>query len=503
MDFIPEPGSVRAFYLVFHRVEKYSLPYICAKRILNGDEHGKSFIFRRTPSDVFSSSVVESIIKAKSLRESVSGFKKYLQEEHRLSDENISNLFTYKTEKQAEQMLEKNPDMLLSNIAEYFTEVRKPAPVLTKLKARVHAEIFNKRMSMASKIISTMKKEGPASRPASPITKYESPEYQADLKFLKTPDADFLDCQNQQMYTYAWTMFREVGAVEEFQISETRFYILLNEVQRLYDHRNNPFHNFKHGISVLHSTYYMLRMTKAGEVFDKLGLAALVFAGMMHDIDHSGKTNGFEINSTSDLAIRYNDVSVLENHHCATAFGLIRQERYNIFNRISAFDQKAKFRKIVVNGILATDVKSHFSHLEKFKDKLVTNNFNPATSEDDLMLLVGQIVHTSDLYVPTKKSPAAYRWSQLINQEFMNQNTAEKSSGLPETPFYKNLDKPEVVAKSERFFVEKIVQPLWVEMDRFTEGALEVQIENLKQNVAFWDKELKKIEDEKAATQKN
>lgn len=56
-----------------------------------------------------------------------------------------------------------------------------------------------------------------------------------------------------------------------------------------------------------------------------------MFSALMHDINHTGKNNTFEEISMSKLAVLYNDRSVLENHHAATAFRLLRQEDFNIF----------------------------------------------------------------------------------------------------------------------------------------------------------------------------
>lgn len=37
-----------------------------------------------------------------------------------------------------------------------------------------------------------------------------------------------------------------------------------------------------------------------------------MISSLGHDVGHTGRTNIFEINSLSDLAIRYHDKSVLE-----------------------------------------------------------------------------------------------------------------------------------------------------------------------------------------------
>ena len=51
-----------------------------------------------------------------------------------------------------------------------------------------------------------------------------------------------------------------------------------------------------------------------------LEIFSLLFSAIIHDYNHTGTTNNFHIHSTSDLAVVYNDRSVLENHHVAAFF---------------------------------------------------------------------------------------------------------------------------------------------------------------------------------------
>lgn len=57
----------------------------------------------------------------------------------------------------------------------------------------------------------------------------------------------------------------------------------------------------------------------------------------------------------SDLAVEYNDQSVLENHHCATGFRILSRPRCNIFQHLSIDDYKT-VRKIIITCVLSTDM---------------------------------------------------------------------------------------------------------------------------------------------------
>ena len=72
------------------------------------------------------------------------------------------------------------------------------------------------------------------------------------------------------------------------------------------------------------STHILLSSSALEEVFTPLEVLSAILASSIHDVDHPGLTNQYLVNTSSELAIIYNDESVLENHHLAVAFKLIQ-----------------------------------------------------------------------------------------------------------------------------------------------------------------------------------
>ncbi len=67
---------------------------------------------------------------------------------------------------------------------------------------------------------------------------------------------------------------------------------------------------------------------------DDIDYLALIFSALMHDVNHTGKNNTYEMNTFSKLAIKYNDKSVLEQHHSAVTYQILSQSDSDIFARL-------------------------------------------------------------------------------------------------------------------------------------------------------------------------
>ena len=64
------------------------------------------------------------------------------------------------------------------------------------------------------------------------------------------------------------------------------------------------------------------------KVCDELMMLACYIAAAIHDYEHGGVNNDFLIQTRDKLAVMYNDISPLENHHLAAAARLIGEPRY-------------------------------------------------------------------------------------------------------------------------------------------------------------------------------
>ena len=85
-------------------------------------------------------------------------------------------------------------------------------------------------------------------------------------------------------------------------------------------------------------------------VFTPLEVMSAIFAAAIHDVDHPGLTNQFLINTSSELAIMYNDESVLENHHLAVAFKLLQNSDCDILVNLTK-KQRQTLRKMVIDMV--------------------------------------------------------------------------------------------------------------------------------------------------------
>ena len=144
---------------------------------------------------------------------------------------------------------------------------------------------------------------------------------------------------------------------------------------------------------------------------------ALILSGLGHDLNHPGVTNIFMINSRHPLAVRYNDISVLENHHAATLIRFLELSGCDILSSLSPADQ-TNMRKIIIPTILATDMAKHNFVMERFISTMREFDKSKADHRQSFMDIV---LHASDVGNPVLKFELATVWSLRIIKEFNEQ----------------------------------------------------------------------------------
>lgn len=299
-----------------------------------------------------------------------------------------------------------------------------------------------------------------------------------------------------------YTLFQDTGLLELFNIPVLQFMNYFHALENGY--RDIPYHNRIHATDVLHAVWYLTTRPIPGlqqvhsdhgkenetesdgrvnpgrntyissrsccipdesygclsSNIPALELMALYVAAAMHDYDHPGRTNAFLVATNAPQAVLYNDRSVLENHHAASAWNLyLSRPEYNFLLNLDHVEFK-RFRFLVIEAILATDLKKHFDFLAEFNAKAndVNSNGIEWNNENDRLLVCQVCIKLADINGPAKVRDLHLKWTEGIVNEFYEQGDEEANLGLPISPFM-DRSSPQL-AKLQESFITHIVGPL-------------------------------------------
>ncbi|TMS35844.1 hypothetical protein L596_003149 [Steinernema carpocapsae] len=304
-----------------------------------------------------------------------------------------------------------------------------------------------------------------------------------------------------------YTIFTKSDLFRIFKLSYAKFFNFFHALEQGY--WDIPYHNRIHAADVLHAVYYLTCHPVAAfaprpsspsepgvsrppprvpiaENMSNLELLALFTAAAMHDYDHPGRTNAFLVASEDKKAIMYNDRSVLENHHAAESWRLLCQPENCFIETLDPAETK-RFRYLVLEYILATDLKQHFDLIMQFTEK--TSDMD-LTSESDRVLVSQMLIKFADINSPAKPYSLHQQWTERICAEFYEQGDEEKRRKMAISP-YMDRDDP-AVAKLQDSFIAHIVNPLAVALQEagllpVLPGLSESElIINLKHNHQKW-----------------
>lgn len=294
----------------------------------------------------------------------------------------------------------------------------------------------------------------------------------------------------------AQELFDRFGLCEALELERSVLTALMRKVEKEYCFdvkRPSPYHNSVHAADVLQAVGHFMMVPQLADAIEDLDGLSLLLAAAVHDFRHPGVSSNFLIATGSELAVRYNDESVLENFHAAEAFRVMQNRKYDVLNPLGPEDRK-HVRHTVIRLILATDLSQGPQYVGAFRTKVELQAASGAEderwaeSDGDKLLLLQIALKCADVSHAARPTRLHCVWSDLITEEFFRQGDRERADGLPVSPLCDRNDFN--MSKSQLGFIEFVVLPCfepfssWCDEQRW--------MNHVKENTAFWKAEHKR-----------
>jgi len=295
-------------------------------------------------------------------------------------------------------------------------------------------------------------------------------------------------------------LLEEHGVFDALNIDRSKMLAWLTRVDSGYD-KANPYHNSLHAADVVANVAYFLRQPNFAKVLTPLDILCALVAAVVHDMSHPGLNNTFLELTRHELAVTYNDVSVLENHHVAEAFKTLKDPPCD-WTKDMRKEDYTDMRETVIQMVLGTDMRAHFEYLTKFKSKQAGEGFVPQTGttleRKDMRLLLTVALHAADVANPAKREVIATTWAKRSMVEFFEQGDREAELGLPVSPFMDRNKTPlaSTIVNCQIGFINVLVRPLLAEFAGFLGDAAERDIIlTLDATLRLWETQGAKVID--------
>jgi len=203
--------------------------------------------------------------------------------------------------------------------------------------------------------------------------------------------------------------------------------------------------------------------------------------------------NAFQISARTNLAILYNDGSVLENRHASHAFmrmlgvegaGESRHDELNILKNVST-KQFASIRTKVVQAILGTDMSEHFRTVNMVKAMIMDFQQGGELEKDDTWKILQYLLHVADISNQGKNGPLFEKWTERCLTEFFLQGDKEAEMGLPISQLCDR--KTTKLAESQVGFIVYVVLPAYETLGMIIPEVGENVVPVIKKNLCYWE----------------
>ncbi|CAK0861549.1 unnamed protein product [Prorocentrum cordatum] len=293
------------------------------------------------------------------------------------------------------------------------------------------------------------------------------------------------------------------GWVEDGDTFRSRLFQFLETIGSLYSREAD--HSCAHAVDVTSTMEWFVQMPFVTDRTTPLDHLMCLLAAAIHDVGHPGTNPLFHVTTMSELAIRYNDKSILENYHISLAFETMLKPMNNCnwFELLQKnFRQGASpcvniqkyMRRGLVAMVLATDMSGHAKHVQKLHeiggDEEAWLTVAPEGQEEEFverkLFLLETVLHAADLSSPCRPRSIMLGWTQRVLAEFWSQGDEEIRLGLPVSPLCDRQAGLATVPKGQLGFLQFVVQPFYTQIAELMPEAQEAT-ELMTQNKEFWE----------------
>ncbi|XP_018606632.1 rod cGMP-specific 3',5'-cyclic phosphodiesterase subunit beta isoform X1 [Scleropages formosus] len=321
--------------------------------------------------------------------------------------------------------------------------------------------------------------------------------------------SDF-DCTELDLVKCGIQMYYEVGVVKKFQVPQEVLVRFMYSVSKGY--RKITYHNWRHGFNVGQTMFTLLTTGQLKKYYTDLEVMAMITSGFLHDIDHRGTNNLYQVKSQNPLA-KLHGSSILERHHLEFGKFLLADESLNIYQNLNRRQVEHVIHLMDI-AIIATDLALYFKKRTMFQ-KIVdlSETYEDRKKWVDFMslettrkeIVMAMMMTACDLSAITKPWEVQSKVALSVAAEFWEQGDLERTvlnqQPIPMMDRYKAAELP----KLQCGFIDFVCTFVYKEFSRFHKE-IQPMYDGILNNKKEWkakqdeyEAQLKAIEEAKKA----
>jgi cAMP-specific phosphodiesterase len=196
-------------------------------------------------------------------------------------------------------------------------------------------------------------------------------------------------------------------------------------------YRRNAYHGWPHAVDVTQTAAWLVTRTSFRRDLPPVDRFWLLIAAIVHDVDHPGHNNEWEVQMGSALAAKYGNKAVLEHHSLELTEELLRNPKCRFTDTMSEAD-RTRGHGVLTELVLATDFSIHPVFTAALEAGVQKYLAKPGVHDAAFrMLVLKALLKSADIGNTTQPFEQAKTWGRRVMAEFHAQGRMEKEFGLP------------------------------------------------------------------------